>query len=195
MLISFNGQQTGDIHIPPFSLSDGEIAIMSIPAGTRQQEIRSLCTEVLLSLTQHGIKTETPFMYVDGPQQSLVGRLFNPMSVKDYIRKHANLANSIAQLVYDLDDEIYPRHRMNALSSLQLKMVTLYTALSWTNRIILDLYGLDEAGAHQLYDVMKQYAAIGGASFVLTYDQAFGENGHTFIPVTTQEKIKRTGVV
>ncbi|UYQ92226.1 hypothetical protein MKQ68_19250 [Chitinophaga horti] len=182
MLFSLKGQQSGDVCIPAFTLTDGEIAVIRVPGGAKQQEAREACLKAILPATDSAVTTDAPFLYVDAPQQSLVGRLFNPVTVKDYIRKHASVANSIAQTVYETGD-IYSNDKLSALTPTGRKLVALYTSLSWSNRIIVDLEGLDSQGARQVYNVVKQYAAIGGAAILLDYSDELQKDATAFIRI------------
>jgi hypothetical protein len=188
MLISFKGQQHGDVLIPPFNLKDGEITIIRIPVGARRHELKKVCLDILLSITDTAVRTEAPFTYVDEAQQSLMGRLLHPVSVKDYIRKYGSPANAVARQVYDADERIFPNDRFNSLPPAGRKLVALYTALSWSNRTIVDLGELDKTGARQVYKVVKQYADIGGSAVVLVSDDDLQQECRQFVSVSFKKE-------
>ncbi|WP_295128053.1 hypothetical protein [uncultured Chitinophaga sp.] len=194
MLISFKGQQHGDVFIPPFTLQDGEIAVIRIPAGARRQEMKKVCLDMLLSVTDMAVRTEVPFTYVDEAQQSFMGRLLHPVSVKDYIRKYGSPANAVARQVYDTDENIFPNDRFNSLTPAGRKLVALYTALSWSHRMIIDLGELDKAGARQVYKVVKQYADIGGSAVVLVSDDDLQEKATHFVSVSVKKETENINV-
>ncbi|MCK7557815.1 hypothetical protein MKQ70_23525 [Chitinophaga sedimenti] len=183
MLVTIKEQRSGNIFMPSFSVSDGEVAVVYLPdARDVSGEARKMALDAILAATDTEVKTDAPFMYVEEPHQSLMGRLFKPVTVKDYIRKYASPANRLAASVYDAGD-VYSDDKLSSLEGPERKLVALYTALSWSNRVIIDLSGLAPEGAARVFNVVKQYAAIGGAGIVLAYHDDFRNDCTTFVPV------------
>jgi ABC-type multidrug transport system ATPase subunit len=71
-----------------------------------------------------------------------------------------------ANKIYEID-WITPKTKINNLPGKSRKQLSLYSTLSKTNNIMLDLIGVDPLGAKEIYEIVKNEVLRGGLLFCL----------------------------
>lgn len=106
--------------------------------------------------------------------------LLFPLTVRKYIKKHANSTNEIYKNIYWIE-RIKPTTRIDELSGTFRKFLSLYVTLSWTNAIIIDLAGVDPQGGQDTYEILKDLMKNGGSAILIDNYDEFKNDCTTFL--------------
>lgn len=171
MIIDFKEQQIGNYIIPAFTLSAREIVVVRLPEGQAFFDL----TIALNAFFSKTMQTQTtiitkPLVYVTHfyKYNKILGMLF-PMTVGKWFRKNANKFNPVYKDIYNEIKWVTPETKINHLGGDNRRLLSLYTTLSHTNNIILDLVGVGPEGAIKIYALLKKIATDGGA--IILYDR------------------------
>jgi len=168
MLIQFKEQQIGNFIVPSFTLSEGELVVIKLPEG---QDLFDMTRELNSILTNIG---NTEVAVVDIPLKyaghflklhSFLETLF-PTTVGKWFRKNANQKNSVFNKVYNDFDWLTPKTKLIKIPRTPLRMISIYSTLSWTTNIVFDLVGVDPAGGQKIYAMVKEVVKNGGAAIL-----------------------------
>lgn len=167
-LITSEGIKLREFYIPPFTIHRGEIVVIRLPEGAY---FRELLFELVPILTGEriypGVEPDKSFRYVRHIEESRWRSLLFPLLVKRYISRNANPHSEISKLA--IDDRVTPDTKICSLAWTQRKKVSLFTELSWSDRIIFDLMGIDPAAAEEICTLIKRYTVPSGAAILIDY--------------------------
>lgn len=167
MLIRNNGIKTDTFYIPPFELNRGEIVVIYLFNGPHFFETEMFLKDIFIGNRIHeNVFLDQEMTFVEHFVESKFRRFFFPVTVGEYLRKHADLNNPYASKIYE-NKWITEKTKVNHLAGTQRKLLSLYSAISKTNKIIFDLVALDPKGSEEVYEIVKQLVKLGGAAILL----------------------------
>jgi len=181
MLIKFSEQTVDKFYIPTFILTKGDIIIIQLPNGPYFRPVELKMIDMLTG-KQHNelLEINTPLKYVEHiTEKSFWHRLF-PMTVGGYLDKYANKSNPVYKTIYNTK-WITPKTKIQTLAGNPRRQLSLYATLSWTDKIIFDLAGVDPQGGQQIYNFVKTIVQSGGSAILFDYTDEFKDDCTRFI--------------
>ena len=166
MIAECKGIQVGKFWIPPFKLDKGEVTGILLYGGSHfydlERELINIFSGVIEN--QNFINYES-LTYVENFRESRLRRIFYPTTVKEFIKFNGR-ENEVSNKIYEIDF-IKPKTKVNTLAGNPRRQLTLYTALSYTNKLIFDLVGQDPLGAQETFEIVKKHINNDGAAILL----------------------------
>jgi hypothetical protein len=167
MLIENKGIKTDLFYLPPFTLNAGEILIINLFNGAHFYKTEMLLKDVLAGNTKNeNIIIHQKLTFAEHFTESAFRRIVYPVTVQEYLKKHASPDSPYAAKIFDIDG-IHNKTKVNSLTGTPKRLLSLYATLSTTNTIIFDLAGQDPAGAQETYKIVKEEVKKGGAAILL----------------------------
>jgi hypothetical protein len=183
MLISFPKQNFNNFIIPAFQINEGEIVIIELPGGALFQPLLSKLKSMLTgTVADRNVEINSEFRFVEHFQENFLNYHFAPVTIGKYHQKHANKHNLIYEKIYNTPS-LATRTKVNTLATDVRKKMELYTTLSWTNRLILDLTGVNPKGGTDLFGLVKQAIMPNGAAILIDLCDEFKDQCTAFIKV------------
>lgn len=172
MLIENKGIKTDTFYIPPFILNEGEIVVLHLSNRPISWEERILIIDILCGNTIHkNVVVHKKLTYVPHFLEPNWRHFFYPVTVGEYLRKHANLDSPFASKIYEIE-WMHKRIKFKTLAGNPRRLLCLYSTLSKTANIVFDVVGQDSQGAEQSYQTVKEVVNKGGAAILL---DSFGD--------------------
>jgi hypothetical protein len=170
-VVQSRGLTIDRFYIPPFTVEKGDIVILELPNGPNFMEVLSRMVDLLTRKQEiSNVTINADFVFVNHIVEKEWTRFFLPMTVGRFIKRNANPSDRNVNNVYDLCD-LKPTTQIRRLPGNHRKILSMLTALSWTNNIIFDLAGVDPTGGKKAYNLAKENARSGGTVILLdNYD-------------------------
>lgn len=181
MLISFPKQNFNNFIVPAFQINEGEIVVIELPGGALFQPLLSKLKNMLTG-TDSPVVINSEFRFVEQFKESFLNYHFAPVTIGKYHQKHANKDNLVYETIYH-NPSLTRRTKVNTLTGDVRKKLELYTTLSWANRLIFDLTGVDPKGGTDIFGVVKQAIIPNGAAILIDFCDEFKDQCTTFIKV------------
>lgn len=189
-MISTNGIQVGPFYIPPFTAHPGQIVLVHFPNHPDFLSASRQLAKIIIGTTDTLSRNPgDTFKRVDSPidMECDWRNRFYPTSVQRYIRRNGNPENDPSQRALGLT-RVTPRTAINQIPGTYRKLIALCTALSWTNKIIFDLAGVDPPGCIAAFRLVKESIGTSGIA-ILTDDYAvFKDQCSQYIAVELNDK-------
>jgi len=183
MLISFPEQNFNNFIVPTFQINEGEIVVIELPGGALFQPLLSKLKRMLTcTVTDSPVVINSEFRFVEQFKESFLNYHFSPVTIGKYHQKHANKDNPVYEKIYHTPS-LTRRTKINTLAGDVRKKLELYTTLSWTNHLILDLTGVDPKGGTDIFGIIKQAIIPNGATILIDFCDEFKDQCTTFIKV------------
>ncbi|MEC5143384.1 hypothetical protein [Chitinophaga sp. 212800010-3] len=168
VILDFKEQRAGRFLIPAFRLHAGEIVVIKIPGGPFFRET-----------VQRFVKTLVPgagFAFID----SLPQRRFLPSTVQQFVRKNAGPRSALITELYAIP-EINENSILQHLSSCDQKIVSLYTHLSSTNKILFDFAGISPYKENLVFTTIQRHVQPDGGALLFDHCDEFRDQCNSFI--------------
>lgn len=166
ILIKSTGITFRNFHIPPFELFEGEIIIIYLYNGEHVFDLEMHLKSIFEGKIQNeNVIVNQKLSFVEYIRESEFRRIFYPITVKEYLKKHASQDNYYTDKIYDTD-WINPETRINCLPGNPRKQLSLYSTLSNSNNIMLDIIGQDPKGAMETFKIIKKEIQNGGSAII-----------------------------
>jgi hypothetical protein len=153
-------------YMPPFAIENGEIVIINFPGPYLLPYVLKMVDIFTGETPMDDLKVNGHFKFAKHFSETNWKGLLFPTTVKDYIRKEANPGSDLPKKIYD-EKYIKPNTKLNTLPGTPRKLLSIYAALSWTNKIIFDLAGLDRLGTLRIYQMVKDHVCGSGAAILI----------------------------
>ncbi|HCA06701.1 MAG TPA: hypothetical protein DEO71_05850 [Chryseobacterium sp.] len=166
LLAENKGVHTDIFYLPPFQLHQGEI--IGIFVGNHEhtylaeRHITNIFTE---KIQDKNVSVREKFTFVDYVWESAFRRIFFPITVGEYLKKHADLKNPYAKKIYETE-WINRKTNINRLPGNPRKLLSLYSVLSKKENIILDFGGQDPQGARTAFEIIRKECNEGGSAIL-----------------------------
>jgi hypothetical protein len=181
MLIKNNGLKTDYFYLPPFALAKGEIVVINILGGGYFYETERYLKNIFTSnIVNKNVIVNQKLSFVEHFIEPKIRRLFYPITVKEYLNKNANSQSSFATKIYETE-YINKRTKANSLHGKNRKLLNLYATLSYTNKIVFDLAGLDPQGSDEIYTFIKEIVKNDGGAILLDAYDTMKDDCTTYI--------------
>ncbi|ASK30657.1 hypothetical protein CEY12_11270 [Chryseobacterium sp. T16E-39] len=169
MLIENKGIKTSTFYIPPFNLNAGEIIVLHLFNGPHLHEIEMFLKDIFCGKTKNkNVVVHKSLTFVEHFIEPEFRRIFYPVTVKEHLKKNANLDSPYATKIYEID-WINEKTKANTLPGNPRRLLSLYATLSRTNNIVFDIAGQDPEGAEQTYKIVKEVVKNGGSAILFDY--------------------------
>lgn len=169
MLIENKGIKTSSFYIPPFNLNAGEIVVLHLFNEQHSHEIEMFLKDIFCGITKNkNVVVHKRLTFVEHFNESEFRRIFYPVTVKEYLKKNANLDGPYATKIYEID-WINEKTKAGKLPGNPRRLLSLYATLSKTNNIVFDIAGQDSKGAEETYKVVKEVVKNGGSAILLDF--------------------------
>lgn len=170
-LIKNYGLKTDLFYLPPFELKANEIVVINIFDGGLFYDTEMFLKDIFTGKTQNeNVTVFEPLSFVEHIIEPKLRRLLYPITVDKYLRKKASPKSNFYSKIYEIPF-ITKKTKINSLAGTYRRLLSLYTQLSVTNKIVLDLVGADPMGAEKIYDLIKESANNGGGCILIdNYD-------------------------
>lgn len=183
MLIRFPEQNFNNFIVPAFQINEGEIVVIELPGGALFQPLLSEIKNILTGAAAgNPVEINSEFGFVEHFKESFFNHYFSPTTIGSYHQKYANKCNLVYEKIYDTPG-LTRQIKINTLAGNMRKKLALYTTLSWTNRLIFDLAGVDPKGGINIFGVVKQAIIPNGAAILIDHCDEFKDQCTTFIKV------------
>jgi hypothetical protein len=168
MILKSNGIKTDKFIIPPFVLNEGEIIVIYLWGGAHYQALKTFLKDIFCGITAHeNVEIVKPLRFAEHFYEPKFRRIFYPITIGEYLRKHANPQNPYSTKIYDTN--IHKKANVNQLQATTKKQLSIFSTLSHTNNIVFDLAGLDPNGANETYKIVKESVKNGGSAILIDW--------------------------
>ena len=183
MLIECKGIRKGKYFIPPFVLNEREIVILHLFGGTHFYDLSIFLAGVFSGQTiNENVTVNQPLKFVEHFVEPSFRRLFFPITIGEYIKRKSGNERAIAEKVFTLG-YLNNKTHVNTLNGDRRKILSLYTTLSVSKNIVLDLVGLDPSGAKKTYSIVKENVKNGGSAILLENFEDFKDDCTKFVQI------------
>ncbi|MBS0027704.1 hypothetical protein ACTJJ0_03480 [Chitinophaga sp. 22321] len=181
MLTKFSEQTVDNFYFPSFILTKGDIIIIHLPCGPYFRPVELKMIDILTGKQYNDlIEINTPLKYVEHIAEKSFWHRFFPLTVGGYLDKYANKSNPVCNMIYNTK-WITPKTKIQTLAGTPRRQLSLYATLSWTDKIIFDLAGVDPQGGQQIYNFVKTVVQSGGSAILFDYTDEFKDDCTRFI--------------
>lgn len=168
-ILESTGITINPFYIPPFSLNEGEIAIIELPNGIYYSPLLFRLADLFSGKEMHpNVKFSTSFRYADYIKENFWQYRFSPLTVDKYIKKNGNPQSKLPQKIYE-ESWIKPSTKIRELPGNPRKFLTILTTFSNTNKIIFDLGAVDPFGGERIYQFVKDHIGKTGAAILIDH--------------------------
>lgn len=182
------GTAIDDFYIPPFKVEKGDIVVIRLPNGSHFYSLLARLVDMLTGRVKNDtIDLKAEFRFVEPIKESLWASIFHPLSVEQYVKKYGNPGSDLAKRIYELEG-IKPNTKINTLPGNTRKLLSVLTTFSWTNKIILDLAGVDPTGGQQTFNLVKSKINNSGAAILIDSNDDFKNDCSTFLKLEFSSK-------
>ncbi|BAP33394.1 uncharacterized protein CHSO_4357 [Chryseobacterium sp. StRB126] len=166
MLIENKGITTSSFYIPPFKLNAGEFVVLFLYNGQHFHETKTFLKDIFSGRTKNESAVINKNMtYAEHYKESAFRQLFYPQTVGKYLKKNANLNSLYARKIYEIKG-INENTKIKTLSANSTLLLSLYTTLSNTDTIMLDLQGQGPIEAKEIYKIINEFVKNGGSALL-----------------------------
>ena len=195
MLIDFKGLKTESYDIPPFQINQGEIVLLHLYSGSHYYPLKSTLVDILTKkISNEQATIHQPFTFVAPFKEPALRKLCYPVTVEEYISKNAGPDKIIAHNIYS-EGQITGNTRINTLSFLHRKLLSLYVTVSKTQFILFDLDGLCPQNADSMYNIVKDFVKTGVSAIHLDWNDEYKSDCSNYIELQWRVKPGATNTI
>lgn len=162
------GFTIGKFRIPPFELNEGEFISIGLYGGQHFYDLSMQLIDLFCGKkTISELEMHQNMRFVEHFKESRLKGIFCPMTVEKYVRTKGKAGSEVLDRIYEVDDRLQPKTRINTLPGNPKKWLSLFTTLSHSDRIVFDLVGQDPVGCDQTIEFVNEYVEKGGSAILL----------------------------
>lgn len=181
VLVKFNKQIISDFLIPSFKVNSGDIVVIQFPNGPYFYPLMMEMKDIFTGKTpKDGVEVLSPFKYPDHMWKTTFRHRFFPLTVGGYLEKYAIRESPLATKIYEYSF-ITPKTKINTIPGNPRRKLAVYATLSWTNKIVFDLAGVDPMGAEDIYNTVKEAVGADGAAILIDWNDEFKNKCNVFV--------------
>jgi len=185
MTKDFSVRSTGikidNFYLGPFTLGKGDLAIIQLPNGPYFLGLLFKTVDILTGKEKNeNVQLSTELRFVSHISENKWRSMFYPLTVAKYIEKHGNPESNLTKMIYEYEG-IVQRTKICTLPGTSKKLLSVLTTLSWTDKIIFDLAGVDPIGAQKVFDIVKKQIGNTGMAVLIDYHYDFKNDCTRFI--------------
>lgn len=174
LLISCKGFNLGRFIIPKFELYEGELITIYLYNGAHFYDLSMKLIDIFTGKLKHNeVAINDPLTYVKYFKENPLNRIFCPTTVEKYIKKESIKSENIVQKIYEIKSEmclsgrVEPTTKIESLEWTERKLISLYSVLNQTDKIIFDLAGQSPDGALKTFQIVKNILSNTGGAILL----------------------------
>jgi len=180
-VVQSKGIKIDNFYIPPFTLDKGDIIVIQLPNGLYFHGLLFRLVDILTGKERNdNIELRTDLKFVNHLIETGWRRFFQPLTVDRYIEKTGNPTSKLTERIYETK-YIKPKTRISRLAGNPRKILSLLTTLSWTDKIIFDLSGVDPIGGQEAFSLVKRQIGKSGAAILFDCYDDFKDDCTKFI--------------
>ncbi len=175
------GFTVDNFFIPPFTIQQGEILIIDIDNGPHFVHLRDRLVSTFLNRESNNkIFVNEPFRLATPIVENAWQRFFIRLTVKEYIKNAGNPNSLLPNEIYDIA-YIKPKTKIIELAGTSRKMLSVLCSLSWSDKIIFDLLGIDPMGAENIFTLVKKHIGQKGCAILIDGYDDFKNSGSRYV--------------
>ncbi|MFN0204630.1 MAG: hypothetical protein ACKVTZ_24150 [Bacteroidia bacterium] len=171
ILINCEGFDLGKFIIPAFELYEGELITLYLYNGAHFYGLSMKLVDIFTGKMKHNAVTlNEPLTYVKHFKESRLRRMFFPTTISRYIKNENIKQQEVIKKIYAIESEmgkLEPSTQLVMLEQTERKLLSLYSVLNQTNKIIFDLVGQSPQGAIKTFRIVKSELAKTGTAILL----------------------------
>jgi len=184
LLVEFSEQTILNHHIPAFTLFDGELLVIRFPHSPEALDARRMMKQLLGGAeSPPGVVLHAPLAVVTDHSQLGIRQRWFPETIGQHLKKNANPASPYYDRIYQVHESLTPARRINTLAGNPRRQLALFKTLSWNDRIVFSLEGVDPIGGETIFGFVQEAVAKGGAAILLDHCDEFLDKCTRFVVV------------
>lgn len=182
LLIESKGIKTEHYFIPPFKLREGELVIIYLEGGAHFDDLKEQLVTIFAGKAHHkNVKVIKPLTFAAPIEESRLKRIFNPMSVGSYLKRNANLKNSVSR-IFEVDN-FTKKDKVKKLDISERKRLSLCAVFSKTKYVSFDLRGETVAYFYKTYQFAKDEIKNDNAAILIEWSNDLKNDCSKFISI------------
>ena len=182
LIIESKGIKTDHYFIPPFELREGELVIIYLEGGAHFDDLKEQLVAIFSGKAHHeNVKVIKPLTFVTPIEESALKRIINPMSVGEYLKRNANLKNSVSR-IFEVDD-FTKKDKVKKLDTSERKRLSLCAVFSKTKYVSFDLRGEAAAYFNKTYQFAKDEIKNDSAAILIDWSNELKNDCSRFISI------------
>ena len=182
LIIENKGIKTDHYFIPPFELREGELVIIYLEGGAHFDDLKEQLVAIFAGKTHHeNVKVIKPLTFAAPIEESAIKRIFNPMSVGGYLKRNANLKNSVSR-IFEVDN-FTKKDKVKKLDTSERKRLSLCAVFSKTKYVSFDLRGEAAAYFNKTYQFAKDEIKNDNAAILIEWSNDLKNDCSKFISI------------
>lgn len=190
LLVEFSEQTIHGYRIPAFTLSDGELVLIRFPNNPNAYEARQALKRLLSGAeSAGGVILHTPLSVVADHSQLGFWQRWFPDTIEQHLKKNANPTSPYYDRIYEVHESLIPRRRINTLAGTPRRQLALFKTLSWSDKIVFSLEGVDPTGGESIFGFVQDAVSQGGAAILIDQYNEFAEKCTRVVAAISLENI------
>jgi hypothetical protein len=183
LILESKGIQTDQYFIPPFELREGEFLLIYLDNHPVSYEVKSSLIDIFGGKVKHkDVIIYKPLTYSKHFRESEFRRRFFPITVGEYLERNANEKSEFAKKIYEIE-WIHKKTKVNRLPGNPRRLITIYSVLSKTKNIILDVVAQDPQGIEETGQVVKREVEKGGSAILFDWTDILKKDCTKYIKI------------
>jgi hypothetical protein len=183
-MIRSTGITIQEVVIPPFTVQKGEILVIDIDNGVHFSPVLFQLVDIFSNVvSSEHVQVDRTFVFASHIVDKGWKSFFRRLTVREHIRNAANPNSKLPEEIYAID-RIGPKTKINTLPGSPRKILSVLCALSWSDKIVFDLSGVDPLGAERVLELVKKYIGEEGAAILVDYCNDFENNCSRYVKAT-----------
>ncbi|WP_428231048.1 hypothetical protein [Flavobacterium sp.] len=192
LIIESKGIRTYHYFIPPFELREGELVIIYLEGGFHFDEMKAQLVAIFAGKAYHeNVKIIKPLTFAAPIEESALKRIFNPTSVGRYLKRNANLKNSVSR-IFEIDN-FTKKDKVKNLDNSERKRLSLCAVFSKTKYVSFDLRGEGAAYFDKTYQFAKNEIKNNGATILIDWANELENDCSKFIAIEWLADLEKIG--
>ncbi|UTN04960.1 hypothetical protein L0669_03445 [Flavobacterium bizetiae] len=182
LIIESKGIKTDHYFIPPFELRKGELVIIYLEGGAHFDDLKEQLVSIFSGKANHeNVKVIKPLTFAAPIEESALKRIFNPMSVGGYLKRNANLKNSVSR-IFEVDN-FTKKDKVKKLDTSERKRLSLCAVFSKTKYVSFDLRGEAAAYFNKTYQFAKDEIKNDNAAILIDWSNELKNDCSRFVTI------------
>ncbi|KAF2512086.1 hypothetical protein EYY60_07500 [Flavobacterium zhairuonense] len=183
LIIESKGIRTNQYFIPPFELREGELVVLYLEVGCHFDDMKEQLIAVFTGKVQHeNVKIIKPLTFAEPFKESISKKIFNPITVEHYLKKHANVNAPIVSKIFEIDT-FTKKTKVKDLGISEQKRLSLTAVFSKTKNVVFDLRGEGASCFFKTYEFAKDEIKTEGAAILIDWSNELKNDCSKFIAI------------
>lgn len=158
------------------------MVIIYLEGGAHFDDLKEQLVAIFVGKTHHeNVKVIKSLTFAAPIEESALKRIFNPMSVGGYLKRNANLKNSVSR-IFEIDN-FTKKDKVKKLDTSERKRLSLCAVFSKTKYVSFDLRGEAAAYFNKTYQFAKDEIKSDGAAILIDWSNELKNDCSRFITI------------